>query len=631
MTAHPHRTHDGRSGRPPTDPVSLDGVPDDELLTYVLKHPGIRDLAARMPANQKHEPGRPQSYPPFVFVVYAAMRWRYGSFRATGRELAHLPRWARIRNAALQTCSADDYPGLSRHDTPVQWAHFRRYREKFMPADEAELADALSGATGNDDRAAAREAFMDGARHLAADAAVSIGLFDGSGGLAAPQPSQFVYGDGVVLPLRTKKWRKGDEFVTVDPRTGEIRTKPRRADPDACNIMGVDGTWQAGTKFCDIGARGAYKNEFVWLDFRPVPHRSAKAASEADAAAQAAEAGRKLPKARLDAVREDRQAGEMAVGTDMIHGLPDRFHGNVRGVVWDMAARGRFFDEMYKIGIVPVAKVARVSHPGTNETVKKLRIVGKDGMHPARKGRHAEDVKLRSYDGWRQMEVACPDEADPYRTAWVTLVPGKPERRLRKGSGEWAWYAEDTVPDIDSNRPHARGDDALPPDDADAGVTDVRALVPARLRGATVIVRLSGNREDRGIGYNRADHLRAFPVGSPGYCSVQPLRAFNEAAHNQAKSQMVVGKHRVAPSYGLKRQHFDLMGLVICQAMRAELIFKRRKRIEAERREWGLEPSLPPTNRGKPPRVAVERPKKAAPHRGKPPPTAVGRRKKAVA
>ena len=244
MTTSPAKSNQapGRLSQRATVAAFLD---DDFVWTAARRLEGL-DSAAAEPARG----GRPRTYPLVCALIWDGLVSVFGSARQVEVELAchESGWWDLVRRAAVR------HNGLLLPDRPMRRHHYRYLRDRYLTADDTQLAELADSFTTH-----------------AAQLAVHIGLCDpdGTGSLTHPSPNRVVAGDGKVLTprFRTSPKQRG----VPDPATGEIRT--RRADPDAALHVTGGGDQAFGTKYVLISTRGDARNQRVVLHVAHTPNR----------------------------------------------------------------------------------------------------------------------------------------------------------------------------------------------------------------------------------------------------------------------------------------------------------------------------------------------------------------------
>ncbi len=201
--------------------------------------------------------GRPRAYPLVCALIWDGLVSVFGSARQVDVELACPDSgwWDLIRRAAAKKA------GVLLPEQPMRRHHYRYFRDRYLTATDAQLAEIA-------------DAFTTHAARLA----VQIGLCDpnGDGSFTHPSADRVVAGDGKVLTPRYKT--SPHQRGTLDKTTGEVRMK--RADPDA-GLHVVGGGDQAfGTKYVLISTRGDARNQrmILCVEYSPTKARGGEAA-----------------------------------------------------------------------------------------------------------------------------------------------------------------------------------------------------------------------------------------------------------------------------------------------------------------------------------------------------------------
>ena len=174
------------------------------------REPGPLRARRTDPRAGPNRGGRPRQYPAFMWLVFEALRQRFGSARQVEAELAHPIVWDSFRAPSR----AEPVPDGS---VPVAArAPMRRHHYLYSPQPVPHRPDCLAE-------------LAELHRDLAADQARKLGLLDpdGPGSWTHPDLSRMLHADGkVITPLF--RARPGDR--KLDTATGELR--PVRAEPD---------------------------------------------------------------------------------------------------------------------------------------------------------------------------------------------------------------------------------------------------------------------------------------------------------------------------------------------------------------------------------------------------------------
>lgn len=169
--------------------------------------------------------------------------------------------------------------------------------------------------------------------------------------------------------------------------------------------------------------------------------------------------------------------------------------------VFDGAMRGGQANRLIESGIVPTNKVPRVS--GGQADTANL------GLHPfKRRDGSIENLPIVTIDGHAGILVMPEDEW------WIPLTRG--QVRPRKTT----IYVTMQIPSV----PH----------------------VPARLRGATCLLRLNSTVKEQAAGVSRADHLRAFPEQDSVFQDLYGLREDVESLNAKFKDSLWGRRARTA-------------------------------------------------------------------------------------
>ncbi|MFD0367741.1 hypothetical protein [Streptomyces sp. NPDC127114] len=359
----------------------------------------VRDVARfedlyRLAAALEDEPGprrgRPPHYPPYVYVLFLALRGIHGSARYCAGDLQDATVWNTVREGVAHHLGSDEarrlpQAGPSRH----QWQHAQR--KLLVPRLEALNASFAE---------------------LALTQALRQGLLpaDARRCWSGPRRHQLIAGDGTVAKSPTLSTTP----YSVDPTTGEIRR--HRVDPasswqkeggaDRKHAPGQqtgrgetshqnepdgreekeekDEAMVLGTKFVVFSTRHRGYFRRVFLNYSHVPH--------------------------------DQEGGEAAVALELACGILDAADGCM-GVLYDGAFRGMHRDVIARRGRLLINK----QHKGTKP--RYIRTVG------YRRCRH----ELWSSAG-RVHERAYLDDGT---SALVPLPVRKLERRASAHTHRW--------------------------------------------------------------------------------------------------------------------------------------------------------------------------------------------------
>ncbi|MFG2329484.1 hypothetical protein ACGFMM_07650 [Streptomyces sp. NPDC048604] len=423
----------------------------------------VRDIARfedlyRLAAAVEQEPGtrrgRPPEYPPYVYVLFLALRGIHGSARYCAGDLQDEAVWKEIRKGVGHYLGEDEAKrlpktGPSRH----QWQHAQR--KLLVPRLEALNATFAE---------------------LALTQALRQGLLptDRRRCWSGPQRHQLIAGDGTVAKSPTLSTTP----YSVDPTTGEVRR--HRVDPAsswqkeggadrkgapaeqtaAATVAREDESGEAmvlGTKFVVFSTRHRGYFRRVFLNYAHVPH--------------------------------DQEGGEAAVALSLACDILDAADGCM-GVLYDGAFRGMHRDVIARRGRLLINK----QHKGTKP--RYIRTVA------YRRCRH----ELWS-SGGRVHERANLDDGTS------TLVP-LPVRKLerRASTHTHRWYHLLTIPC--PRGPHQHREPVgvtTAPGERDDGQSDVetgfhRAEHLLQIPDDTAVhQQLYGGREDAEAGFSQFD------------------------------------------------------------------------------------------------------------------------------
>jgi hypothetical protein len=359
----------------------------------------LHEIAATLPCWQPHDPGRPPLFPPAMVVLFAAMRMGWRSERSVERQLSHAPTWEAIR--AVMHARYPDFNGLKRGAAPMNRFHFRRYRDKVMPNDDA------------------FESFLDGFRDHAAVVAIEMGMFDpNTVRLTHPDPTTMVAGDATVLKSR---FNAAQGATYLDRDTGEIL--PKRFDPDAASYPVFD-------EFGNKKSEPVYGTKFGILHSR-IP-------------------GCEHERVILDTYHiTTGDSGEPRATQSAVQRLQQRAPG-IAGLVYDMALRGVHREHLYDLGLQTITKCPLVRKGVSRE----LHI----GMFSAKKGGRtvAKNVAVRAIGGAAHICVIVAGNTEYVRLDRVQTRRSSPTSRPKNGR-RYRWYNEYRIPDDPRVAPHLVG------------------------------------------------------------------------------------------------------------------------------------------------------------------------------
>ncbi|MEH6373830.1 hypothetical protein V7793_05665 [Streptomyces sp. KLMMK] len=197
-------------------------------------------------ASPRRRGGRPAHYPPYVYLLFLAVRGVYGSARTTAGHLQHPTVWNEIKKGVAQHLGTDEAARLPElGPSRNHWQHAQR--SLLIPHLE-------------DLNAACRD--------LALKQALRQGLLPLTAPRSWSHPArhQLLVGDGTVAKAPTLATTP----YTLDETTGEIRR--RRVDPAAWPQTEGGGRPVRGTKFIVFSARRTGYLRRVVITYRHVPH-----------------------------------------------------------------------------------------------------------------------------------------------------------------------------------------------------------------------------------------------------------------------------------------------------------------------------------------------------------------------
>lgn len=308
-----------------------------QRITDVARFEDLYRLAETLTSAPGPRRGRPPHYPPYVYLLFLALRGIHGSARYCAGDLQDPSVWTTIRGGVAHHLGADEAArlpetGPSRH----QWQHAQR--TLLIPRLE-ELG----------------ETFAD----LALAQALRQGLLpaDARRSWSSPQRHQLIAGDGTV----TRSPTLATTPYSVDPTTGEIRrhrvdpasswqkeggadrtgnnthtTAPTRAATDTDTDTEDNKNEEAmvlGSKFVVFSTRHRGYFRRVFLRYAHVPH--------------------------------NQPGGEAAVALDLACAILDAADGCM-GVLYDGALRGMHRDVIARRGRLLINKQHKGATPATS-------------------------------------------------------------------------------------------------------------------------------------------------------------------------------------------------------------------------------------------------------------------------
>ncbi|EFV15094.2 hypothetical protein [Segniliparus rugosus] len=278
--------------------MSENALAEIDWLVEAAKSARLHELARSVPERPSRTPGRRKEHPAFVGLLYVLLAGGVtGSHRSAATLLASERAWRLVRLAARRAAGED----LSRK--PPRRGQLETWR------------GCLSEHVGP---------LRERAADLAVAQAIEAGCFDGTGAPADPKRHNMIVGDGKVVacPVLSKtadRWREQGRplDVALHKQAGE--------DSDA---------YVTGSKFALIGVRASdARNARILLDVAHLP--SAKG--------YGGESGKAVEMVE-DALRRVRE-----------------LDGDVDGVCYDGAFRGKHIDRMMKHGLVVLSPVNRMT------------------------------------------------------------------------------------------------------------------------------------------------------------------------------------------------------------------------------------------------------------------------------
>lgn len=446
----------------------------------------LHEVAEAVPLWQPGDLGRPPLFPPVVLLLYEITRWVVGSEAEADACFRDPHLWEPIRRTMAKRYPL--YKGLRRGQPSPNRHHWRH-------GSFGSLRDAL-------------DELLTRFRDTSAALATRVGLIDPAlGSLSHPAPENVVFGDGTVIPARYKA-RPGT--FQVDPETGELTE--RRYDPDA--------NWYARKNYTD-------SEETADDDARGNDHGSDVVDPEESATTVRGTlfgfVGARIPSDRDDAhefeqvildVFECNDGREAEAGLRSISEVCSRLP-DVQGVAWDKAMRGTHIDEIYRVGLVPVVKVAKAK----GGKPRNARI---QTATARRSDTTTVDVEIWAINGAASILAIAQGEEIP-----VMLTRGQTRKRVK--NDRTRWYQEYRIPDD--------------------------PLVARNLRGAELMIRLDTTAGDRGK-LNRADVLRQITQGDGDWDRLHGVRNAAESVNSWIKSKL---PNKRGPAVGRDRQHLALV------------------------------------------------------------------------
>ncbi|MEV0113275.1 hypothetical protein AB0H77_08490 [Streptomyces sp. NPDC050844] len=173
----------------------------------ITRFKDLYQLATVLEPAPGPRPGRPAAYPPYVYLLFTALRGIHGSARYSAAEVQDPALWKKIRKGVAKTLGKQEAKRLPRTGpSRNQWLHAQR---TLLLSNLTELSETFA--------------------HLALAQALRQGLLPPHAPRtwSRPQRHQLIAGDGTVVKSPTLATTP----YSVDPETGEIRK--RRMDPAA--------------------------------------------------------------------------------------------------------------------------------------------------------------------------------------------------------------------------------------------------------------------------------------------------------------------------------------------------------------------------------------------------------------
>jgi hypothetical protein len=339
-----------------------------------------------------------------------------------------------------------------------------------------------------------------------------MGMFDPSHrGFAHPQLSDQLIGDGTVAKAMFDSL-PGD--VQYNPETDECEQIRHDSDArkqvqkdDDGNIIDIDS---AGTHYCFMDCTTGHTGETLVLDHFHVP--AGPGYSEAN------------------------------VAIERITALVERLGEGVKGVMWDKAMRGKQIDQIYDLGLLCHARVAKAPGGGPKETLIEMVDVRVGGEIVGQ-------LPLVALAGAAHIRIDTGTES--HLIALTHII-----NKVRSNTGQ-------------RSRPFRMLQEARVPDDP---------RVPSRFRGGHIRTRLDTTTEDRDRGINRAENLRPVAEIHDDWKIVGGQRSRAEALNSKVKHRWANARLNAV---GVPRQMIRLLGIFMAINREAAIRYAQRTSSQA--------------------------------------------------
>jgi hypothetical protein len=244
----------------------------------------------------------------------------------------------------------------------------------------------------------------------------------------------------------------------------------------------------------------------------------------------------------LDLEQVERPGGEAIVAMTCFRRLAPLVPG-AHGVVYDTALRGVHHQELLReLGLLPVNRVTSAQKGASTPRRKDGRRLAKS-VHVEDKvvGAVGNQVTIPLYALGGALGVA---ELDDRGDMWFEPLKRLRTHRNRDKTGRFRWYND--------------------------------YVLPVRLGGGTITVRLHGNDQDHARKLNRTENVRPIPPGDPDFERLYARRNDSESINRHLEDTLFLGR---AHSVGRSRQLVDLLGYALLVNGLTVLRYERRRRL----------------------------------------------------
>ena len=485
-------------------PEWTDGISTGDVIVALANNPSLFALADTIPDIPKRTGGRPNLYPAWVYLVFAALISWCGSASKAASELSSEHVWRFLVDQVGRR-----HPERTNGIAPVgprrdHWAYASEFIRDYLDALEAKFLEESVAQ------------------------AIQQGCFQpGKFSLHHPKRGNFVIGDGKVFTPLTRATKAQE----LDEVTGELVN--RRLDPAASYYKEggndepneADETSEPATSV--FGPK--YVAVTVRADSRPLTRITLTRSFH--------------PKTGL--------GGEAGIGMnliDAIHAEVQHQNGQMDGAVWDGAMSGMHHERALANGYVLISPTTALRNPGGRSHLTK-------GRKPKNRSLgtytydHCENAETEGHNDERcssrcEHELFASDGAphlaeDTIDGTVLTPLWFETERHLRKTKSP-TWYHEVRIP-CERNGEHAHDGE----------------------RFHVVRIHLRQQPQDTTAKFNRAEYLRAVPRGTPEYdATYRAWRPDIESKNSQDENAFHL---RRMPALGEQQQRLVLLGLDLRQ------------------------------------------------------------------